>query len=249
MCWGRKVSVTFLRKQSNLANRVWNSRDKSKSSVVTLLSNHSFLERSRKECIFCKSLSLSLPPPLFNNLFSHAWKQSQSVCQSCKAAFSWPSYSYCTLCVFGQSALFSHRSSKGFQTKLYWRGLESKFYALSAQGSFPSNKMLWKQQTLKAASRGCVRLKHWAAHKWNWFQISWLWCLIYFQMKTNKETQMTKKCPKPNKTPRIYPQPQPTNHLPCLNKIAEKFSDINKGQPFSLELITLRAFSFSHTVF
>lgn len=111
--------------------------------------------------------------------------------------------------------------------------------------------MLWKQKTLKTAHRGCVRLKHWIAHKWSWFHMSYFMALMsYLFPNENKQTKQNNfKMSKTNRIAPKYPQPQPNKYFPCLNKIPEKFSDINKGQPFSPELITLRAFPFSHTVF
>lgn len=239
----KKRSISDIPEETEESGWVWNSRDKSKSSVATLLSNHSFLERSRRVHFLCKSLSRLLPPCLITSFLTCL--KAIFVCQSCKAAFTKLVILYT---VIWSACSFSPQVIQRFIDQTSQRGLESKFYALSAQGSFPSKKMLWKQKNLKTASRSCVRLKHWIAHK---FQISYFMALMsYLFPNENKQTKPNNF--KMSKTKQIapkYPQPQPNKYFPCLNKIPKKFLDISKGQPFSPELITLRAFPFSPTVF
>lgn len=153
--------MTFLRKQSNLANRVWNSRDKSKSSVVTLLSNHSFLERSRKECIFCKSLSLSPPLPPCLIIFSHMRESNLSLCVRAARLPFHDQATHTVHCVYLASLLFSPTGHpKVSRLNFTEEALRVSFMPSLLREASLQRKCCESQQTLKAASRGCVRLKH-----------------------------------------------------------------------------------------
>lgn len=101
--------------------------------------------------------------------------------------------------------------------------------------------MLWKQQTLKTASRGCVKLKHWTAHKWSWFQILWFRCFIYFQMKTNKPKKLRNVQNQPNKYPQTTHNTNQTStfHVLIRYQRSSWISTKNNLSPLSYSLSEL----------